>query len=281
MDPKGVIHIMWGDFRDDKSEKRFNIYYSKSEDGSLTWLENSRVTDFPTNPNFAFPGGAFLGDYFAIKAVKDDVYMVWSDGRLGELSGFNQKIAFSRTSSMRSSSILITPPKGAGGTDIALQGFDFQADQEIFIEVSGAVVSSGRTDGDGKFTTRVFVPISGEGPHSIRVFDASGNVASTSFFMDFGFNTIGSNLKETSKDLQSILNSPPGVGNTTALESAISSKIDSMQSVLIDRITTLESNMDKRDGSPSTETIIIGVVAVVAISLSLYSFMAKGRKPQV
>src|SRR3972149_3695436 len=181
VDPKGLIHVMWGDFRDDKSEKRYNIYYSKSEDGGLTWLENSRVTDFPTNPNFAFPGGAFLGDYFAITAVKDDVYMVWSDGRLGELSGFNQKIAFSRTSSMRSSSILITPPKGAGGTDIALQGFDFQAHQEIFIEVSGAVVSSGRTDGDGKFTTRVFVPISGEGPHSIRVFDASGNVASTSF----------------------------------------------------------------------------------------------------
>jgi len=280
VDPNGVIHIMWGDFRDDKSEKRFNIYYSRSEDGGATWLENSRVTDFPTNPNFAFPGGAFIGDYNAIAAVKDDVYMVWTDGRLGELGGFNQKIAFARTSSMRSASILITPPRGAGGTDIALQGFDFQADQEIFIEVSGAIVSSGRTDGDGKFTTRVFVPISGEGPHSIRVFDASGNVASTSFYMDFGFNTIDSSLKGTSKDLQSILNSPPSGGNTTALESAISGKIDSMQSILSERITTLESNMEGRVGSTSTETIVIGIVSVAAISLSLYAVMARGRKPQ-
>src|SRR5207249_1134917 len=43
-DPKGSIHLMWGDFRDDKTEKAYNIYYSKSDDGGKTWSENARVT---------------------------------------------------------------------------------------------------------------------------------------------------------------------------------------------------------------------------------------------
>ena len=100
---------MWGDFRDDKSEKRFHIYYSVSEDGGETWLENSRVTDFPTNPNYAFPNGVFMGDYYAIETTENDVFMVWPDGRLGELGGYNQKIAFARLSPIRSSSIRVSP----------------------------------------------------------------------------------------------------------------------------------------------------------------------------
>ena len=34
------------------------------------------------------------------------------------------------------------------------------------------------------------MPISGEGAHTIRAFDSSGNVASSSYFMDFGFDSI-------------------------------------------------------------------------------------------
>ncbi len=277
VDPKGVVHIMWGDFRDDKSEKRFNIYYSRSEDGGKTLIENSRVTDFPTNPNLAFPQGAFIGDYFAIQAVQNDVYMVWADGRLGELGGYNQKIAFARSSSIRSSSIFITPPKGAGGKDVVLQGFDFQPDKEIFIEVSGVVVSSGRTDTDGKFSTRIFVPISGEGAHNIRVFDASGNVATASFYMDFGFDTIDNKLRSTVKDLQATLQVAPGGANATVTTNAILSQIESMQTTLGDRISAFEENVNSK-----TNLIWgIGAVAIVAILLSAYSIVATRRRGSV
>ena len=111
-DPNGNLHAMWGDMRDDPSESKYHIYYSTSEDGGKTWTENSRVTDFPTNPNHAFPGGAFIGDYFTIAATEDEVYMAWPDGRLGEFGPQNQKIGFARKELMPMPSIFLSPPSG-------------------------------------------------------------------------------------------------------------------------------------------------------------------------
>ena len=190
VDPKGTIHAMWGDYRDDPNQVSYHMYYSTSEDGGQTWTINSRVTDFPSNPNKAFPSGRFIGDYFAIEATEEDVYMVWADSRLGEFGGANQKIAFARKRLMPSPSIFISPPSGPGGKDIVIQGFNFQPTRDVFIEVAGVIVSTTRTQGEGRFTSQIFVPISGEGAHTVRAIDASGNVASTSFFMDFGFDSI-------------------------------------------------------------------------------------------
>ncbi len=275
IDPTGGIHVMWGDFRDDKSEKRYNIYYSTSEDGGETWLENSRVTDYPTNPNYAFPNGQFLGDYYAIEATEDDVYMVWSDGRLGELGGVNQKIAFARLSPIRSASIFLSPPSGAGGKDIVIQGFDFQPNQDIFLEVSGAVVGSSRTDTAGKFSMKTFVPISGEGAHDIRVFDASGNLATASFYMEFGFDTIEENLKQTVEDIQTaILNAPAGE-NITGIEDTLLSRINSLQNTLTDSITTSENSSEDKINLLSIQIWIVAALALIAIAIPVYSIITK------
>ncbi|MSQ21997.1 MAG: exo-alpha-sialidase [Dehalococcoidia bacterium] len=190
VDPKGTIHAMWGDFRDDPTRVRFHIYNATSENGGQTWSRNSRVTDFGSNPSRAFPGGRFIGDYFAIAATGEEVYMVWADGRLGEFGSPNQKIAFARKKLMPTPSILISPPSGAGGKDVIVQGFNFQPDREVFIEVAGVIVSASRTQADGRFSTRFFIPIAGRGAHTVRAIEESGNVASSSFFMDFGFDTI-------------------------------------------------------------------------------------------
>ncbi|MFQ6134278.1 MAG: sialidase family protein, partial [Nitrososphaerales archaeon] len=277
VDPKGVVHAMWGDFRDDKSEKRYNIYYSKSEDEGETWLENTIVTDYPSNPNFAFPNGIFIGDYFAIEATEDNVYMVWADGRLGELGVANQKIAFARLSPIRLPSIFLSPPSGAGGKDVVIQGFDFQPEQDIFLEVSGAVVSSGRTDLDGKFSMRTFVPISGEGAHDIRVFDASGNVATASFYMEFGFDTIENRLQKTVRDLQaSILGAPPSE-NITGIQDAIVFRIDSMQDTLVERISAIEENVNGQMSPVSPQIWGVAAIAIVAIVISVYSLIMARR----
>ena len=176
--------------RDDSFETSYHIYYTKSENGGETWAPNSRVTDFPSNPNRGFPRGLFIGDYFSIKAVEEDVYMAWADTRLGEFGPSNQKIAFARQQLMPTPSIFLSPPSGPGGKDVVIQGFNFQSNRNLFIEVDGVIVSTGRVQPEGRFTNRIFIPISGEGPHDVRVIDASGNVASSSFFMDFGFDTI-------------------------------------------------------------------------------------------
>ena len=218
-DPKGSIHLMWGDFRDDKTEKAYNIYYSKSDDGGKTWSENARVTDFPSNPNRAFPRGAFIGDYFSIKAIDGDAFMVWSDSRLGEFGSPNQKIGFARISQMKSQSIFVSPPRGAGGSNVEIQGFGFQPELEFFVSVSGNIVTSGRTDKGGRFDFKIFVPIAGEGAQDITVFDASGNAATASFFMDVGFNTIYDRLSKALQALTSgsSLSGPrPGTNSTSA-----------------------------------------------------------------
>ena len=274
VDPNGKIHVMWGDFRDDKSERRFHIYYSVSEDGGETWLENSRVTDFPTNPNYAFPDGIFMGDYYAMEATEDNVFMVWSDGRLGELGGYNQKIAFARLSPIRSSSIFLSPPSGAGGKDIVIQGFDFQSDQDIFLEVSGAIVGSGRTDSDGKFSLRTFVPISGKGAHDIRVFDASGNVATSSFYMEFGFDSIEERLLKTVDDLQiAILGAPVGE-NISSIENTIIGRIKSLEDTLIERITSIEEGVDSQSNMVTYQIWGVAALAVIAIAVSGYSLIS-------
>lgn len=232
-DPKGVIHAMWGDFRDDKTEKSYHIYYTRSEDGGKTWTENARVTDFPSNPNRAFPrGGLFIGDYFSIKATEDDVFMVWADSRLGEFGTLNQKIGFARTSLMPTPSIFVSPSRGPGGRDVQIQGFDFQPDIEIFVQISGAIVTGSRTDDNGRFLIKLFIPIAGEGVQDIAVIDATGNVATASFFMDVGFNTINEQLDtalERLGTLQAQLNKP---GSTSSSVQHLEEQLTSVTTVV-------------------------------------------------
>ena len=200
VDPNGAVHAMWGDMRDDRADTRYHIYYSRSEDQAESWgftdeetgfhAQNARVTDFPSNPNKGFPGGLFIGDYFSIKATAEDVYMVWADTRLGEFGPVNQKIGFSRRQAIPSPEVFISPPAGPGGQAVTLQGFNFQPDIDLFVQVGGVLVSTERTNDQGRFTTQVFIPISGEGAHDVTIFDDSGNFATASFFMEFGFDNV-------------------------------------------------------------------------------------------
>jgi hypothetical protein len=204
VDPEGEVHAMWGDTRDDPSELVYHIYYSNSMDNGKTWEFNSRVSDFPTNPNYAFPYGDFIGDYFSMKAVSDDVYMVWADSRLGEVSGTNQKIAFARQTLMPTPSIFLSPPSGPAGRDVTIQGNYFQPETEIFIEMGGVLIATGYTDLNGTFTHTIFAPISGEGARDIRVIEMSGNVASASFYTEFGFDTFEDSLAGIQERLDAI-----------------------------------------------------------------------------
>lgn len=189
VDPQGSLHAMWGDTRDDPQELAYHVYYSTSKDQGQTWDLNSRVSDFPSNPNFAFPGGRFIGDYFTIKASQEDVYMAWADSRLGQLGPVNQKIGFARKRLMPSPSIFLSPPSGAAGRDVVIQGHNYQPDSEVFVEMGGVVIATGRAQAEGGFSIQLFVPVAGEGASTVRVIDSSGNVASASFFTEFGFDS--------------------------------------------------------------------------------------------
>jgi hypothetical protein len=209
VDPKGTIHVIWGDMRDDPSEIRYHIYYTRSEDRGETWgfevkeigqrFVNSRVTDSYSNPNFCFPRGAFIGDYFAIKATENDVYAVWADCRLGEFTGLNQKIGFARLRPVREPSVFISPPVGAAGQSVTIRGSNFQPDSNIYVEVSGSVVATTRSTPEGTFAIRLFLPVTTEGPQTVVVYDQSGNFARASFYTQVGFDSVWKGLEELRK----------------------------------------------------------------------------------
>lgn len=151
---------------------------------------DARVTDFASNPNKGFPYGLFLGDYFGMAASDEDVYMVWADTRLGEFGGINQKIGFTRKRAIRRPDIFVSPSAGPGGESITIQGFNFQPDMNVMIQLADAAIARARTNAAGRFTTGIYIPVTGEGPQTISVFDESGNFASTSFYTEFGFGNI-------------------------------------------------------------------------------------------
>lgn len=262
--PDGTIHAMWGDMRDDAAETRYHVYYTSSDDGGETWIENARVTDFPSNPNHAFPGGAFIGDYFTMTATADDVYMAWPDARLGEFGAQNQKIAFARTKLMPLPSIFLSPPSGPGGKDVTIQGSNFQPDQDVFLEISGAVVSSVRSDDDGRFTARLFIPISGEGAHDFRAIDASGNIATSSFFMDFGFDNIQGSIGDIIDQLDS-------------LDGASGGQLQSIQDSLGQFQTTLEGLEADGDSEGIKVWMVVIIVLIVALVASYLGLLAGSR----
>ncbi len=253
-DPKGNIHMMWGDFRDDPKGVSYHIYYTESTDQGKTWSLNSRVSDYPTNAHRAFPGGRFIGDYFGIAATEGDVYMVWADGRLGEYGPLNQKIAFARKRLLPAPSVFISPPSGPAGKDIVIQGFNFQPDRNIYVEVAGVVVSSGHTQLDGRFTTQIFVPIAGRGAHAVRVLEESGNVASTSYYMDFGFDTI-QQATDKVNDLSTQLTALQAADKTT--KDALASDIRQMK----EDLAALNAN----SGKDTPSGVILGLLAAALL----------------
>ncbi|MBA2597500.1 MAG: exo-alpha-sialidase [Chloroflexia bacterium] len=209
--PDGTVHAMWGDMRDDPQEARFHIYYTESEDQGATWgfvdeqiglnTPDTRVTDFPSNSLRGFPGGRFLGDYFAIAAAEDDVYLVWADTRLGEYGGPNQQVGFARKRSVEPPSLFLNPPNGDAGRDVAIQGFGFQPDSDITIDVGGITITNLLSNDRGEFQTNVYMPVTGEGARNVTAYDETGNVASASFFTEFGFDSIARELGDLREDL--------------------------------------------------------------------------------
>lgn len=212
--PDGSLHVMWADTRDDPTNLRYHIYYTESTDQGETWgfeIEelrlregDTRVSDFASNPNRAFPNGLFLGDYFGIAATNEDVYMVWADSRLAEYGGYSQKIAFARKRAIRSPDIFISPSAGSGGEQVTIQGFNFQPDMIVFIQLQDTTIAMARTNRDGRFNASIFIPITDEGAQNIIAYDESGNVAMTSFYTEFGFGNIGELYEDILTELRDL-----------------------------------------------------------------------------
>jgi hypothetical protein len=79
---------------------------------------------------------------------------------------------------------------------VTLQGFSFQPDLGVFVQLGDSTISTLRTDREGEFSARIYMPITSEGSQTISVFDESGNGASTSFYTEYGFGDIQKQIED-------------------------------------------------------------------------------------
>jgi hypothetical protein len=289
--PNGTLHVMWGDFRDDRAQTRYQIYYTTSEDGGDTWgfkdetlnidTRDTRVSDFHSNANKGFPGGVFIGDYFSIAASDKDVYLTWADTRLGEFGPVNQKIGFTRRSPIQSPEVFLSPPAGPGGQPVTLQGFNFQPDINVIIRVSGVAVATEHTNELGRFTSQVFIPISGEGAHAVNVFDDSGNAATSSFFMEFGFDNVQETQELLAERIQSLESRIDGISGE--FNDVLQAQIEALKAGIvapeIPEIPEIPAPIIEDTQAPWW-LLIVGVAGTAVVVAGLTYFIARPRSPE-
>ncbi|MDQ2827318.1 MAG: glycoside hydrolase, partial [Actinomycetota bacterium] len=96
--PNGRIDVAWWDFRTDalynpggngnttrRDETCFDIFYTSSGDGGVTWAKNSRISDRSMNQNegYAMNPAYDLRGPIGVASTNDEAYVAWSDSRNG------------------------------------------------------------------------------------------------------------------------------------------------------------------------------------------------------
>ena len=180
---------------------------------------------------------------------------------------------------MPTPSILISPPSGPGGRDVTITGFNFQADQEIFIMVSGVMISSTRTNDDGNFATQIFIPIAGEGAHDITVIESTGNLATASFYMNFGFDDL-SEFDQRLNDLSdSIIISNNEIMNSLEGFNIPLNDQSNIDNRLYTTLENIDSNIDLLIDYSETSVTVMYTSLAVLLSVVVLAFVAYS-KPQ-
>lgn len=203
VDEEGKIHVIWGDRRDDPKDIQYHIYYTYSADGGENFSENKRVSDYPSNPSFGIP--VFIGDYFTVAAAGGDVYIAWTDSRTGQKDYPNQDIAFARRRPIPAPTITLEPVEGPAGQGVDLRGRYFaRGGRPVLIQVDEVEVGFTFTDAEGEFSAKLFIPFMEEGKHVVKAIDILGNSAESEFRVNFGFDTLQRQMKESQTSLKPV-----------------------------------------------------------------------------
>ena len=83
-DGNGSVYVAWLDRRDDPNNLRYHLYATATRLGSLTFLDDVRVTSQASNPRDArikVNNRGFIGDYIGLACGVNRAYPVWPDLR--------------------------------------------------------------------------------------------------------------------------------------------------------------------------------------------------------
>lgn len=84
----GTVTVAWYDRRDDPNNKFYNVYYTQSTNGGVSFLpQQIRVTDAQSDPTLFYNA---TGDYMQMVAVDGTSHPVWADTRNSGLPAVSQ-----------------------------------------------------------------------------------------------------------------------------------------------------------------------------------------------
>ncbi len=88
--PDGTVDASWLDRRDDPRHHLYDLYYSYSLDGGLSWAKNLRVTNVSSDEQYSHHqnGMVFLGDYRDMRSARGQATMIWVDTRNHKADAF-------------------------------------------------------------------------------------------------------------------------------------------------------------------------------------------------
>lgn len=265
--PNGTVHISWADRRDDPRDVEYHIYYTRTGDKGERWMENVRVTDYPSNPNHGLY--LYIGDYFSIAATDEDVYVSWTDTRLGKIGSPNMKIGFARTKHIPLPTILISPSTGYSGQQVKIVGENFISEGEVYIKIGDAFISVLRTDRNGRFEANIFVPTLSEGPYKVEVVDISGNRAEAYFYCETGLDTISKMLKLLKESHSELIE---GVRCMSDHE------VTDVNKELSERLRILEKDINALENQITFMTTLIYVLLILLAAIVILFIIILRRK---
>jgi hypothetical protein len=92
VDETGWIHAIFYDRRLDEGRNLlFDLYYTRSTDGGLSWSPNERITTVSSDPGHAALAG-LIGEYIGLSAWENEVQMAWTDTRNGNQDVFSGRM---------------------------------------------------------------------------------------------------------------------------------------------------------------------------------------------
>ncbi|MGH9264142.1 MAG: sialidase family protein [Acidimicrobiales bacterium] len=147
--PNGRVDVAWWDFRTDalynpggngnttrRDQTCFDIFYTSSSDGGVSWAPNSRISDRSMNQNegFAMNLAYDLRGPIGVASTDEEAFVAWSDSRNGTFDLPTEDTYFAK--------VIHDEPEGGGGDGPAIKASSVLLGLTIGLVLAGLAVAT-------------------------------------------------------------------------------------------------------------------------------------------